>query len=167
MGKVDIKDAYYKPDSYFCHGDNWVSVFQDLQNRMATNKNVYYEGLKQVACHLIGISSAVLDDSARQWFNDNSWMHRLEDIELEKENEIVFIFKSIVFHPNTKEEGTASQNYEELNKEFVEGIKFLPENLRISNPIVTYRQIWDNGMRDSIQNPKLKAFLERYLVIHE
>jgi hypothetical protein len=165
-GKVDIKDAYYKPDSYFCYGDNWVSVFQDLQNRMAANKNAYYEGLKQVACHLIGISSAVLDDSARQWFNDNSWMHRFEDIELKKENETVFIFKSIVFHPKTKEEGTASQNYEELNKEFVEGIKFLPENLVISSPIITYRHIWDNGMRDSIQDPKLRAFLERYLVVH-
>jgi hypothetical protein len=166
-GDADIKDAYYKPGSYFCNGDNWVSVFQDLQNRMANNKNAYYEGLKQVACHLIGISSAILDESARQWFNNNSWMHCFEDIEFKKENETVFIFKSIVFHPKTKEEGTASQNYEELNKEFVEGIKFLPENLVISSPIITYRHIWDNGMRDSIQDPKLRAFLERYLVVHE
>ena len=119
MGKVDIKDAYYEPGSYFCNGEDWVGVFQSLHNRMDASKDAYYEGLKQVACHLIGISSAILDDSARQWFNDNSWMNRLENIELKKENKTVFIFKSIVFHPKTKEEGRASQNYEKLNKDLL------------------------------------------------
>lgn len=165
-GKVDIKDAYYESNSYFCNGENWVSVFEDLRNLMANNKNVYCEGLKQVACHLIGISSAILDDKARRWFNDNSWMHRLENIELKKEYNTRFIFKSIVFHPKTKEEGAASQDYEELNKEFVGRINFLPENLILSNPIITYRHIWENGMRDSIRDSKLRAFLERYLVVH-
>ncbi len=166
-GKVDIKDAYLEPDSYFRNGENWVSIFQGLNNRMTVSEDAYYEGLKQVACHLIGISSAILDDRARQWFDDNSWMHHLETIDLEKENK-VFIFKSIVFHPKAKEEGTASQNYEELNKEFVERIKFLPENLKISDPIITYRQIWNDGMRESIKDSKLRDYLtERYLAFHE
>lgn len=166
-GKVVIKDAYFDPGSYFCKGEDWVSVFQNIQYRMDTSKDAYYEGLKQVACHLVGISSAILDDKARQWFNDNSWMHRLENIELSKENKTTFIFKSIVFHPKTKEEGTASQNYEKLNKDFIEGMDFLPENLRISNPIITYRHIWENGIRDSIQDSKQRAFLGRYLAVHE
>ena len=170
-GKIDIKDAYFEQGNYFCNGENWMRVFRDLQKRMAASaasKDAYYEGLKQVACHLIGISSAFLDDGARQWFNDNSWMHRLENIELKKENKTDFIFKSIVFHPKAKEEGTASQNYEELNKEFVERIKFLPENLKISDPIITYRQIWNDGMRESIKDSKLRDYLtERYLAFHE
>lgn len=164
-----ISDAYCSKDSYFskCKGDEWVSVINDLCIR--DRGRVYYDGLKQVVCHLIGISNVISNSEARKWFNDNSWLKHVEGITLRGDEK--YIFKSIVFHPITKEEGKRSENYEKLNRDFVKNLqsmKFLPDNLDIADPILTYRDLWNAGMKDSLANDRdLTAYLEKYLAAHQ
>ena len=131
---------------------------------MDSGEQAYFEGIKQVACHLIGISSVILNDEARDWFNHNSWLHHIEGLNLKGDE--ILRFKSIVFHPNTEREKNRAVNYEALNRKFASDIDFLPANLMIDNPIITYREIWDMGLEASITDNDLKAFLERYLSVH-
>ena len=162
-----ISDAYDLSDSYFedCYGGDWVQVIKELRGMpKAKNKKAYYEGLKQVVCHLIGISSAILNPDAREWFNKNSWLYHMESIGLKGDEE--YRFMSIVFHPNAEEEDKLSSEYEKLNEEFVCRLNFLPENLIIDNPIITYKQLWEQEMEASIQDKELKDFLNRYLGAH-
>ena len=127
-------------------------------------EKAYYDGLKQVVCHLIGISSAILNPNAREWFNINSWLHHIEGIDLNGDEE--FRFKSVVFHPKTEIENELSGKYEDLNEKFVGSLNFLPKNFIVDNPIITYRQLWENNMEKSIQDQQLKDFLSRYLKVH-
>ena len=134
--------------------------------RSNSNKESYQEGLKQVTCHLIGISNVMRDRTAIEWFNKNSWLSHLYHINISDVKKI--IFKSLVFHPNTEIEGTLSEDYEILNREFVsKQINFVPKELILENPIITYKELWNNGMRDSITDPELKEYLEKYLSAHD
>lgn len=164
----DISDAYDSSDSYFkdCCGDDWIKVIKRLREmpEEKQGEKSYYEGLKQVICHLIGINNVINNQEARTWFNSNSWLHYVENIELQGDEK--YIFKSIVFHPKTKEEDNLTTNYEKLNKEFVKDLNFLHQRLKTDNPIITYRDMWDNGMRASIQDEKLKNYLQQYLAVH-
>ena len=169
LNGVEIKDAYYLGDSYFENGDKWVEVFNSLIESMekSSGKDAYYEGLKQVCCHLIGISGAMMNEKARRWFNHNSWIYdqcgrKLEDFE-------IVLFRSLVFHPATENDGNRSGDYEEKNRAFVKMIKekkFLPSNLIITDPIMTYRDLWNKGMAHSVKDPDLKKYLEEYLSAH-
>lgn len=162
-GFVNIKEAYNISDNYFSFGKNWVKVINYLRSNY--NNESYHEGLKQVACHLMGISSVMLDAAAKEWFNNNSWLNHLYHINIGDVKNI--IFKSLVFHPKTEEEGSLSDNYENLNREFIsKHINFLPKELLLDKPIITYRELWNSGMRDSITDPKLKEYLEKYLSVH-
>ena len=165
LGPVDISGAYDDPKSYFANGADWAQIVKQIRDRMDSGEEAYFEGIKQVACHLIGISSMILNEDARDWFNHNSWLHHIENMVLKGDE--TFIFKSIVFQPNTEEEKNRTVNYETLNKDFVSGISFLPKNLIIDNPIISYRDVWNNGLKTSIMNNDLKVFLERYLKVHE
>lgn len=164
LGTVDISDAYDDPKSYFANGIEWTQIIKHLRDRMDSGEQAYFEGIKQVACHLIGISSVILNDEARDWFNHNSWLHHIEGLNLKGDE--ILRFKSIVFHPNTEREKNRAVNYEALNRKFASDIDFLPANLMIDNPIITYREIWDMGLEASITDNDLKAFLERYLSVH-
>ena len=163
--KVDIAEAYDDPEGYFAYGKEWVPVIKSLRERMSKDEATYFEGLKQVACHLMGISSVIENTKARAWFNRNSWLHDQFGIPLNGDE--IFIFKSLVFHPKT-EEGKMSEEYEQKNKEFISNqIDFLPNNLNVRDPIITYRTLWGGGMKESIKNPDLIAYLERYLSVHK
>lgn len=163
--KVDIAEAYDDPEGYFAYGKEWVPVIKSLRDRMAKNEATYFEGLKQVACHLMGISSVIENTKARAWFNKNSWLNDQFGITMNGDDN--FIFRSIVFHPMTKNEEEQSADYEKKNREFVSAIGFLPPNVDVTNPIMTYRDLWINGMAESLEgNPGLKAYLERYLAAH-
>ena len=164
LGPVNISDAYDDPKSYFANGKEWAQIIKQLRDRMDSGEEAYFEGIKQVACHLIGISSVILNDEARDWFNHNSWLHHIEGLNLKGDE--TFRFKSIVFHPNTEGEKNRAVNYEALNRKFASNIDFLPANLKIDNPMITYRDIWDMGLEASITDNDLKAFLERYLRVH-
>ena len=164
LGTVDISDAYDDPKSYYAKGIEWTQIIKQLRDRMDSGEKAYFEGIKQVACHLIGISSVILNDEARDWFNHNSWLHHIEGLNLKGDE--TFRFKSIVFNPNTEGEKNRADNYVALNRMFASDIDFLPANLLINNPIITYRDIWDMGLGASITDNGLKAFLERYLSVH-
>jgi hypothetical protein len=164
LGPVEISEAYDDPKSYFDNVKGWVPIIKQIRDRMDSGDEAYFEGIKQVACHLIGISSVILNNEARDWFNHNSWLHHIEGLNL-KGNE-TFIFKSIVFLPNTKDEKSRAEDYAALNRKFASGISFLPSNLLIDNPIITYRDIWDMGLKTSITDNDLKVFLEKYLLVH-
>ena len=164
QSKVDIKEAYDDSDSYFDSGEEWIRVFKQIEERMKKDEKTYFEGLKQVACHLIGISSVIRNHHAREWFNQNSWLHHINDITLSENKN--YIFKSLVFHPKTKEESDRTADYMAKNDAFVSGITFLPKNLSIENPIITYRDVWDAGLRESIKDEELRHFLENYLLVH-
>ena len=114
-GPATIKEAYDNSGNYFSDGENWVKVINYLRSN--SNKESYQEGLKQVTCHLIGISNVMRDRTAIEWFNKNSWLSHLYHINISDVKKI--IFKSLVFHPNTEIEGTLSEDYEILNREFV------------------------------------------------
>jgi hypothetical protein len=162
-GPATIKEAYDNSGNYFSDGENWVKVINYLRSN--SNKESYQEGLKQVTCHLIGISNVMRDRTAIEWFNKNSWLSHLYHINISDVKKI--IFKSLVFHPNTEIEGTLSEDYEILNREFVsKQINFVPKELILENPIITYKDLWDEGMRDSIRDPELKKYLEKYLSAH-
>ena len=163
--KVDIAEAYDNPEGYFAYGKEWVPVIKSLRDRMAKDEATYFEGLKQAACHLMGISSVIENTKARAWFNRNSWLNDQFGIPMNGDEN--FIFRSIVFHPMTKNEDEQSADYEKMNREFVSAIGFLPPNVDVRNPIMTYRDLWINGMAESLEgNPGLKAYLERYLAAH-
>ena len=166
-GAVDIKAVYENPSSYFSKGEKWVNVIKCLKRMMKqdSEKDTYYEGLKQVACHLMGISNVILNDKARAWFNSNSWLKNQFGCCLDGDKE--YIFKSLVFHPRTEQEDIASGNYEDKNKEFVSMMDFLPPTLRIDNPVITYRDLWERGMKKSIKDSSLKDYLEKYLSVHK
>ena len=164
LGTVDISEAYDDPTSYFANGIRWVPIIKQIRDRMNSGEEAYFEGIKQVTCHLIGISSVILNDEARDWFNHNSWLHHIEGLNLKGDE--TFRFKSIVFHPNTEGEMIRSEDYEALNREFTLGINFLPAKLLIDNPIITYRDIWNMGLETSITDNDLKAYLARYLRVH-
>ena len=157
-----ISDAYEMSESYFSNGNEWKDMIGALKH--LTCGKVYYDGLKQVVCHLIGISSLVLNADSRKWFNNNSWLKYVEGIELDETKN--YIFKSIVFHPRTKQDNELTDNYKILNKEFVGKINFLPDNISVENPIITYMDIWNAGMKESIKDNELKSYLERYLEVH-
>ena len=161
----EISDAYASRDSYFqnSNGDEWASIINKLQRE--NRGRAYYDGLKQVVCHLIGISSVICNEDARQWFNNNSWLKHIEGITLKGTER--FIFKSIVFRPKMNEECRRSKEYENMNRDFIKGLNFLPDNLNVKDPILTYRDIWEAGMKESIQDPKLTEYLERYLIEHD
>ena len=162
----EISTAYDSEESYFknCLGNRWVSIIKEIR-KMPDGKEEYYDGLKQVVCHLIGISSVIRNKDARDWFNHNSWLHHVEGLTLKGDE--TFIFKSIVFHPNTENESKVSKAYELLNKKFVNSIDFLPDNLKVGpEPIITYRQLWDSGMNKSIRDDSLRKYLEKYLKVH-
>lgn len=164
----DWANSYYPcPNGvYYSNGEKWVSIIKALRNKMEEFPNaVYYEGLKQVACHLVGISNVILNESARTWFNENSWLNKLYEIKLDG-NE-TFIFKSIVFHPSSEQAGVLSKNYEESNRNFVSDINFLPFNIKLDNPIITYWNLWKMGLEESVKDPKLKDYLYNYLKAHE
>lgn len=164
--KVGIAEAYDDPWGYFAYGKEWVPVIKSLRERMSKDEATYFEGLKQVACHLMGISSVIENTKARAWFNRNSWLHDQFGIPLNGDE--IFIFKSLVFHPKTEEEGKMSEEYEQKNKDFISNqIDFLPNNLNVRDPIITYRTLWGGGMKESIKNPDLIAYLERYLSVHK
>ena len=160
--KVAISDAYFCPHSYYTisdsangshpHSSAWVKMMETLKEEMASGKEAYFEGIKQVICHLIGIcnESASKGKDAKSLYTANKNL----------------IFKSVVFTPITEPEKTIAEEYIKYNKEFVSGINFLPENINISNPIITYRHIWNAGIKDSIQDPELKTYLEKYLIVH-
>lgn len=164
LGPVDISDAYDDPNSYYVNVEGWVPIIKQIRDRMNLGEKAYFEGIKQVACHLIGISSLILNNEARDWFNHNSWLHHIEGLNLKGDETI--IFKSIVFHPQKGYEQTRAKDYESLNREFVSQIGFLPRNLILKNPIITYRDIWDMGLENSIKDNSLKEFLEKYLLVH-
>lgn len=164
LGPVDISDAYDDPKSYFANGTEWVQIIKRIRDKMDSGEEAYFEGIKQVACHLIGISSVILNNEARDWFNHNSWLHHIEGLNLKGDE--TFRFKSIVFHPNTKGEESRTDDYEALNRKFASDIKFLPANLLIDNPIITYRDIWNMGLETSLTDDNLKEFLARYLRVH-
>lgn len=42
----------------------------------------------------------------------------------------------------------------------------LPSKLIIANPIITYREIWEEGMESSIKDNELKEYLDKYLKVH-
>ena len=164
---IEISKAYSIDQSYFINGEQWVEIINSLRNDMSLNKKAYYEGLKQVACHLIGICSAILNEEANKWFNQNSWMHHIENINIT--DDTTLIFKSIVFNPNLEEETTRTNKYIELNKKFMTHISeksILPSKLIIANPIITYREIWEEGMESSIKDNELKEYLDKYLKVH-
>ena len=124
----------------------------ELKADMNSGKEAYYGGIKQAICHLIGISNATTETSK----NGDAFCLNNKNL----------IFKSVVFIPITEPEKTIAENYIKYNKEFVSRINFLPKNINISEPINTYRQIWNAGIQDSIQDPELKKYLERYLLVH-
>ncbi len=174
LGKVEISGAYYNNGSYFrddnngsCFkdGSRWTGVFESIRDKMTNDEKAYFEGIKQVACHLVGISNVIQNELARDWFNHNSWLHHIEGIDLNGDE--TFIFKSIIFCPNDGLEKIRSENYRELNKTFVSRLDFLPMNLIIDDPIITYRELWNNGVEKSITDEDLKAFLNKYLEVHE
>ena len=167
-GPVEIKPAYDDAENgYFAYGEEWVGVIKQLRERMGTDEKTYFEGLKQVTCHLIGISNVIENLDARdKWFNKNSWLYDQYGIRLTGKER--FLFKSLVFHPKTKEESDLSADYEQKNKDFVSAnMGFLPNNIHIDDPIITYRDLWDRGLKESIKNPELMDYLERFLGAHK
>lgn len=167
LAPIKISDTYDIEQSYFEGGEKWVEIVAALRDDISKDEKAYYEGLKQVICHLIGISSTILNEHAKNWFNTNSWLHHIEDINITDNTTI--IFKSIVFNPNYTEGKTRTKEYIKRNKKLVEQIakkSVLPENLIITNPIITYRDIWENGMKSSIKDNGLRKFLENYLKVH-
>lgn len=166
-GTVDISNAYDTKESYFVNGDKWTEVIKAIRDSMDNNKEEYYGGIKQVACHLIGISGVIQDENLRGWFNNNSWLHHIEGISLKGDE--TFIFKSLVFHPKEGYEKERSRQYEELNRKLISNIasqQILPPNLKVKNPIITYRDLWNNGLYNSLTDNKLEDFLKRYLEVH-
>lgn len=164
----DWANSYYScsKGKYYSNGEKWVCFIKALRKMMDESPNaVYYEGLKQVACHLMGISNVILNENARTWFNENSWLNERFGIPLSG-NE-TFIFKSIVYHPASEQAGALSRNYEESNRCFVSKIDFLPSNIILDNPIITYWDLWKMGMEESVKDPKLKDYLLNYLKAHE
>ena len=171
---VEIKPSYDWADSYYScpnglyhsNGEKWVRIIKALRKMMEESPDaVYYEGLKQVACHLMGISNVILNENARSWFNENSWLNKLYGVAL-KGNE-TFIFKSIVFQPSSVQAGALSRYYEDCNRNFVSKIDFLPSNIILANPIITYWDLWKMGLEESVKDPKLKDYLLKYLKTHE
>lgn len=163
LGPVKISNAYDDPNSYFPNIKGWERIFKQIRDRMKIGETAYFVGIKQFACHLIGISSVILNEDARKWFNQESWLH---DGGLDLKGNETFIFKNIVFHPNEGEEKSRAEDYEALIKNFASGITFLPANLLFDNPIITYRDLWNMGLEKSINDDGLKAFLEKYLLVH-
>ena len=43
---------------------------------------------------------------------------------------------------------------------------YILQRLRVENPIITYRDLWNNGLQNSLTDNKLKDFLKRYLEVH-
>lgn len=164
LGNVEISDAYYNIGSYFGDGSRWTGVFESIRDKIKNDEKAYFGGIKQVACHLVGISNVIWNEFARDWFNHNSWLHHIEGIDLNGDE--TFIFKSIIFCPNEGLEKFRSENYRELNKTFVSSIDFLPKNLIVDAPIITYRELWNNRVEKSITDEDLKAFLNKYLEVH-
>ena len=167
-GPVDIKAAYDDAENgYFALGKEWAGVIKHLRERMKTNEVAYFEGLKQVTCHLIGISNVIENPDARdKWFNKNSWLYDQYGIRLTGKEKI--IFKSIVYHPKAEGESALSDGYEQKNKDFVSSqMGFLPNNLHVDDPIITYRDLWDRGLKGSIKDPNLIDYLGRYLLAHK
>ena len=73
-----------------------------------------------------------------------------------------------MFHPLTKEEDVLSEQYEQRVKDFVKKISFLPQSIVIhKNPIITYKEIWEEGMKASINDDRLIEYLEQYLKAHK
>lgn len=162
-GKVEIADAYLHPDSYYDSGGQWAKIMKNLVDRQET-EDKYFGGIKQVACHLMGISSVIRNRNSLTWFNKNSWIKNQFGLDLKGSES--FIFKSLVFLPDIEENCA----YIEDNKAFFSSLPmkgFLPDNLLLDDPIITYRDLWDCGMKKSLlNNLELTNYLEQFLSVH-
>ena len=136
---------------------------KNLVDRQET-EDKYFGGIKQVACHLMGISSVIRNRNSLTWFNKNSWIKNQFGIDLKGSER--FIFKSLVFLPDIEENCA----YIEDNKAFFSSLPmkgFLPDNLLLDDPIITYRDLWDCGMKKSLlNNLELTYYLEQFLSVH-
>lgn len=92
LGPAEISDAYDDPNSYFPNVKGWDRIIKQIRGRMESGEAAYFEGIKQLVCHLIGISSVILNEDARKLFNQKSWLH---DGGLNLKGNETFIFKSI------------------------------------------------------------------------
>ena len=153
--------TYHDPNMYLSQGETWSSMI-----RAFNLSSHYYAGIKQIMCHLIGINNLASNEKALNWFNDNSWLNKLYKISIKGDK--TFIFKSIVFQPKDSELSSLTESYMGFVREEAKKFSFLKDNIKvIPNPIITYRDLWKGGMEGSIQDSKLKEYLERYLAAHE
>ena len=153
--------TYHNPRNYLSQGEQWSSVISSVNLT-----SHYYAGLKQIMCHLIGINNLARDQVSLKWFNENSWLNKVYEVQLTgNEN---YIFKSIVFQPKTLELSRLTESYMELISREVPNLTFLNTNIKvIPDPILTYGSLWNDSLKTSIKDSYLIDYLNGYLSVHK
>lgn len=145
----DISDTYRsKPYKYFCYGDEWTRFVQEYDH---SQKGVYWGGIKQEICHMIGLTN---------WLN-----HKTEIGDHEKyfdSGNIRFI--NLVFEPKQEygDDHEKFVSYKKLYEAFhdkLSNASWIPNNIQIE--FKTYSELWPD-----IVSSKLPAGLEKYLFDH-
>ena len=139
------KDA---PQKYYCHGEEWASFIKGFDH---TKKGVYWSGIKQEICHMIGLTN---------WLNGGPGIGDGE--KYSGSGNIRFI--NLVFEPNHVYVSDHKKfvSYMNLYNAFhskLSNASWVPRNVRIE--FKTYSEIWPN-----IVSSKLPAGLEKYLFDH-
>lgn len=153
--------TYHNPRNYLSQGEQWSSVISSVNLT-----SHYYAGLKQIMCHLIGINNLARDQVSLKWFNENSWLNKVYEVQLTgNEN---YIFKSIVFQPKNLELSRLTESYMELISREVPNLTFLNTNIKvIPDPILTYGSLWNDSLKTSIKDSYLIDYLNGYLSVHK
>ena len=153
--------TYHNPRNYLSQGEQWSSVISSVNLT-----SHYYAGLKQIMCHLSGINNLARDQVSLKWFNENSWLNKVYEVQLTgNEN---YIFKSIVFQPKNLELSRLTESYMELISREVPNLTFLNTNIKvIPDPILTYGSLWNDSLKTSIKDSYLIDYLNGYLSVHK
>ena len=174
-GTADFSDSYTKKDSYYNHAErrDLLSMSEkfDDYNRDKTMKGHYKSGIKQIICHLIGISNLKNSGDAQKWFKDTYKNSKYKNVYTDSDVAVfinpntTFRFMNLIFCPEKAEE--AFEDYKSELEEFLNNKEKLPEAIRMNyigrTFIMTYKELFEKLPEKLSVKKELK---ERYIKYH-
>ena len=123
----------------------------DDYNRDKTMKGHYKSGIKQIICHLIGISNLKNSGDAQKWFEDTYTNSKYKNVYTDSDVAVfinpktTFRFMNLIFCPEKAEE--AFEDYKSELEEFLNNKEKLPEAIRMNyigrTFIMTYKELFE------------------------
>ena len=158
---MNLSNGYFDLDRYLFESrvdaKRIVQLVWEWYEKAKKDDKKYYDGVKQLLCHLIAILNLTNPSSRNEiWGKVQKKNPGLEELPQK------VLFRTILFSPNSiYNEHIASEAYKNLCKEFYASVKNAYPDLDVA--VITYSEMW-REMARQIQDRCLIAYLtDRYL----